>query len=515
MNPQEAGPSTLRTGHDPEGNTVPVTTDGLRTTPTRDPRLPAVVGGLPLRNANFTGRRELLDALHQRLRAGTTAVLPEAVHGAGGVGKSQLVIEYVYQHQQDFDLIWWIPAERPAQIQSALAELAGRLDLPVPSTANTAVPAVLDYLSKGRRYSNWLLIFDNAEDPDEVKRFFPVGGPGSIVVTSRNPSWSGIASTLPVDVFERQESIELMRRRDPDLPGPEANQLAAALGDLPLAIEAAAAWRAEMNLTVPEYMAHFQDSRRRLAAETPADDIRDFPIEVAAVWNVTLDGLRGLEPSALRLLQLCAFFAPEPISRILLSKPRALRIDPELDQLMRNKAQRDQAIATIGKLALARIDHRTGSFQMHRLVQRVLVHQMDAQTREDMRHAAHLLLAGNDPDQPDNAEHWGRYAELYPHIVASGAEECLDELVRDMILNEAVYLWRWGEHAEAHALAQRAYTSWIANGDETHPDSLRMAQWLGAMHFVVGDYAAARKLNSRTLELYRDALGEDDEQTCR
>ncbi|BCJ46938.1 hypothetical protein GCM10010168_35420 [Actinoplanes ianthinogenes] len=502
-------PSQGSSGHE----LVPVTTDSPRTTPAHDPRLPAVVGGLPLRNPGFTGRRELLDALHQRLGAGTTVVLPEALHGAGGVGKSQLVIEYVYRHQQDFDLIWWIPAERPAQIQAALAELAGRLDLAVPSTANTAVPAVLDHLSKGRRYANWLLIFDNAADPAEVTRFFPTGGPGSIVVTSRNPDWRALAHTLPVDVFERQESIELIRRRDPELPGPEADQLAAALGDLPLAIEAAATWRAETDLTLPEYLAQLRECRQRLAEATPADDLRDFPAEVAAAWTVTLDGLHDREPSALRLLQVCAFLAPEPISRVLLAKPRGLHIDPEFDQLMRNSARRDRAIRIIGKLGLARIDHRTGSFQMHRLMQRMLVHRMDPQTRDGMRHAAHLLLAGNDPSQPDDADHWFRYAELYPHVVASGAEECLDELVRDLIRNESVYLWRWGEHAEARALAQRAYTAWTAAGDEEHPDSLRMAQWLGAMHFVVGDYAAARELNARTLEFCLGALGGDDEHT--
>jgi hypothetical protein len=238
--------STPHPGSEAEGSAV--STTGSAAAPAtvvlhgqRREQQPAIVGNLPLRNANFTGRRGLLDTLHQRLRAGTTAVLPEAVHGAGGVGKSQLVIEYVYQHQQDFDLIWWIPAERPAQIQSALAELASRLELQVPSTANTAVPAVLDALRIGRPYSNWLLIFDNAENPDDVERFFPKGGPGSIVVTSRNARWGDLANSLPVDVFDRQESIELLRRRGPDLQVIDADRLAAALGDLPLAIEQAAA----------------------------------------------------------------------------------------------------------------------------------------------------------------------------------------------------------------------------------------------------------------------------------
>ena len=96
-----------------------------------------------------------------------------------------------------------------------------------------AVPAALEALRIGRPYSNWLLVFDNAEDPDSVEQFFPKGGPGSIVVTSRNGAWREVANSLPVDVFERQESIDLLRRRGPDLAVDDADRLAAALGDLP------------------------------------------------------------------------------------------------------------------------------------------------------------------------------------------------------------------------------------------------------------------------------------------
>src|SRR5690606_5341207 len=79
-------------------------------------RAPLVWGNVPPRNPNFIGREDLLAQLHERMRAGTTAVLPQALHGMGGVGKSQLAVEYVYRHQSEYDLVWWIPSERPAQV---------------------------------------------------------------------------------------------------------------------------------------------------------------------------------------------------------------------------------------------------------------------------------------------------------------------------------------------------------------------------------------------------------------
>ncbi|WP_239313413.1 SAV_2336 N-terminal domain-related protein, partial [Frankia sp. Cj3] len=158
----------------------------------RTRRSPAVWGNVPPRNPHFTGRHALLAELHTRLHEGTTAVLPEALHGMGGVGKSQLAVEYVYRQQADYDVIWWIPAERTAQIGSALVDLAQRLHLPVGTEANIAIPAVLEALRTGEPYSRWLLIFDNAEDPKAVRGFFPAGGTGRVLVTSRNMAWANV-----------------------------------------------------------------------------------------------------------------------------------------------------------------------------------------------------------------------------------------------------------------------------------------------------------------------------------
>src|SRR5205814_7760108 len=73
--------------------------------------VPVVWGNnVPPRNPNFTGRRELLRALAERVASGTTAVLPSALHGMGGIGKTQMAVEYIYSHLRDYDVVWWIQA---------------------------------------------------------------------------------------------------------------------------------------------------------------------------------------------------------------------------------------------------------------------------------------------------------------------------------------------------------------------------------------------------------------------
>jgi hypothetical protein len=146
---------------------------------------PRIWGPVPLRNPHFTGREDLLDRLRRRLvEPRTTAVLPEALYGMGGVGKSQTVVEYIYRHADEYDLIWWISAEQSAHVVSGFVALAQQIGLPAES-AETAVNRVVDALRrKVPPYRRWLLVFDNAESPDEVAPFFPASG--HIVVTSRN-----------------------------------------------------------------------------------------------------------------------------------------------------------------------------------------------------------------------------------------------------------------------------------------------------------------------------------------
>jgi tetratricopeptide (TPR) repeat protein len=473
-----------------------------------------VWGGVPPRNPNFTGREELLRELDDCLAPGATAaVLPQALHGMGGVGKSQLAVEYAYRHQNDFDLIWWTPAERSVQIQSSFVELGQRLDLGVGAEANVAVQRVIDALrgGPGRKVpSNWLLVFDNAEDPEEVLPFLPTGGPGRILVTSRNSRWLTMARGLEVDVFEREESKALLARRGPGITDEEADRLAEALGDLPLAIEQAAAWRAETGMPADEYLELLNEKLvELLTMSQPAD----YGRPVAAAWNLSLQQLESRNPAALRLLQLAAFLAPEPIARAMFGNGRGLSIHPDLDRALRDRLRLNEAIRDINRFALARIDHRTNSIQMHRLVQHVLINQMSEDERQTMRHGAHLLLAASDPNAPAESDQWPRYAELYPHVTTSEAIKCDDPGVRDLVYNLAVYLSRWGDHRAAMELSQAIYDTWRDRLGEEHRETLRIGRWLGFMLWSAGRYEEAATLDNRILEICVRVLGNWHEGT--
>jgi tetratricopeptide (TPR) repeat protein len=479
----------------------------------RSPRGPALFGNVPPKNPNFTGRGELLEQLHAKIRSEgmTTAVLPHALHGMGGVGKTLLAVEYLYRYVQSYDLIWWIPAERTATIAASLVELASRLGLSGGSEANTAVPMVLDALQKGEPQANWLLVFDNAESPEYVLPYLPRGGPGNILITSRNPRWAEVGTPLEVNVFRREESKELLQRRGPELLDQDADRLANALGDLPLAIEQAAAWRAATGMPAAEYLELLEEKTAELLQVSRP---MDYPTPVIAAWNVSLDRVAAENPAALQLLQVCSFFAAEPIPRAVLTGARAHDVLPALDVALRNPIKFGQALREIGKYSLAKTDHRTNSIQVHRLVQTALIARMSADEQATIRHAAHVILAANDPNDPESPASFDRYTELYPHVMASRVIDCQDRWSRALVINEARYLYRFGEHQASRALAQEAYDRWSVGQGPEDPQTLEIAKWLGFVLFAVGRYKDASALNAATLRLYESfaAQGNEDRE---
>ncbi|UGQ12635.1 FxSxx-COOH system tetratricopeptide repeat protein [Yinghuangia sp. ASG 101] len=478
---------------------------------------PPVWGNMPPRNVNFTGRVGALLDLHERLTQGTTAVLPEALHGMGGVGKSQIAVEYAYRHSSDYDIVWWIPAGQPAQIRAAFVDLAQRLRLLTGAEANIAVPAVLEALRLGEPYRNWLLVFDNAESPESVLPFFPQGGTGRILVTSRNGQWVNMARTIEVDVFARDESIELLRRRGPVLTDEQANRLSEALGDLPLAIEQAAVWLAETGMRAEEYLELFEGKREefvsRRAELLELAPPMDYQLPVAAAWNVSLDRLRDTNPAALELLQVCAYFAPEPVSRRLFMAGRNAALPGLLGEMLSDPIRLGHALRGIHRYALARIDYRTDSIQLHRLVQAVLIDQMTPEQRATMQESAHLLLAGSDPAEPGRVANWPRYAELLPHLRASGAVRCDNRWVRALVANCVSYLHTFGDYEACRELGEEVLATWRETLGPDDLQTLSVARVLGHVLRSLGQYAEAADLNRDTLERLRRTLGPGHEDS--
>lgn len=121
----------------------------------------------------------------------------------GGVGKTQLGIEYAHRYAREYEWGWWIPAEQPELVPNHLTRLGTALGLRVkdddPAAACEKVLVVL------RSQTRWLLVFDNAEDPETLRPFLP-GSLGHVVITTQRGGFAALGSVLEVDVLTRAES---------------------------------------------------------------------------------------------------------------------------------------------------------------------------------------------------------------------------------------------------------------------------------------------------------------------
>src|SRR2546421_6685086 len=111
------------------------------------------------RNPFFTGREEVLTRIHAFLQAQQTIFVsqPAAISGLGGIGKTQIAIEYAYRYSQEYQFVLWMQADTHDTLTSDFVALAHRLNLPQRDAQDLTltVENVKEWLAQ---HAGWLLV---------------------------------------------------------------------------------------------------------------------------------------------------------------------------------------------------------------------------------------------------------------------------------------------------------------------------------------------------------------------
>lgn len=405
-----------------------------------------------------------------------------------------------------------MPAEEPALIPDRLAELAQALDLAgLADPVRVAVSRLLGALGDRQR---WLLVYDNAQSPDDLASFLPGGG-GHVVITSRYPDWHQLATPLMVNVFTRAESISLVCQQLPGVAEGDAGRLAEALGDLPLALVQAVAYLRDAGLAVETYLGLVRERAGVILAQGKPVG---YPVPLAASLHLSLEHLAGEDAAALVLLRLAAQWAPEPIPFTLFTT-HAEQLPSPLKEAVADPVLFVGLIGVVRRRALAGVG--PDSLQLHRLVQAILRTNptRSTPTTEDMTTLARRLLRAAVPAEPWNdPASWPAWRQLLPHVLAvtdpthptdpDNAPEAAWLLDR-----AATYLHTRGEPRPARALFERAHQLYRDTLGEDHPDTLESASNLALDLCALGEYQQARELDEDTLTRSRRVLGENHPST--
>ncbi|GAA1865238.1 FxSxx-COOH system tetratricopeptide repeat protein [Asanoa iriomotensis] len=466
------------------------------------PRLPGSlppVWNVPPRNTAFTGRDRMIVDLREGLLTGSP-VVAQALEGMGGVGKTQLAIEYAYRFANEYELVWWIASEQPDLIAEQFAALAVAARVaPAEGDVTAAVTAALALL---RSHDRALLIFDNAESREDVRRWLP-GGPAHVLVTSRNSLWTGVARPIGVDVFARSESIALLRANLPRSSDEDVDRLAEAVGDLPLAVAQAADLLAETGMSVESYLSGLAEHAADLLANDPPP--AGYPVPLAAAVTVAARRLAAADPAAGQLLILCAYLAPEPIPLDLFRDPPAGLLPDELAAAGGGGVALDRAAARLTRYGLAR--NASGGLQLHRLTQAVL-RDTDPNAEAQRTTVESLLVAGRLDDGTDPT-HWPRWTQLLPHILACDPANSDNSSLHWLAFSAIWHLLARGDARTAFPLAEHLHATWTRRYGADNSSTLSAATALAYAHGELGDHGQARRLDEDTAARYKRIFGED------
>ncbi|MER7997447.1 FxSxx-COOH system tetratricopeptide repeat protein [Streptomyces sp. NPDC095613] len=499
----------------------------------RGPRYPAdtpdVWGGVPRRNTRFTGRERLLDeAYHALLQAGRGAGVV-TLHGMSGVGKTQLAAEYVYRFGAEYDVVWWVAADKRVTCRQRLAELAPALGLSTGAEYGERLRAARDALRRGDPYARWLLVLDGADDPEDIWDLVPTG-PGHVLITSRNPEWSEHNSTLvEVRVYDRDESVAFVRRRAPRLTHDEANRLAIALEDLPLLLDQTAGWLNDSDMSVEEYIDLLADGIDQDVVRVSAD----FPLAFQTGWSILLNKLRETVPESVDLLRLCTFFAPGAIPVRLVRDLPPERLPEKLRGLVDDPVRWARAINKLRQYAVVRaagVGERevhdtlgdTGAagaagdtLYMHRMVHQIVHQDMPERDHREFIEVVRGALVAADPGRPTDTRLWPRYAEITPHLKWAEVLESTDPAIHTLVLNCLRYMYLSGEYQAGIKLGRRALTAWRRILGETHSRIWDLSYHYANVMRAVGDYAGTEAIERAAVEHLRAERGPKDLEHLR
>lgn len=475
----------------------------------------------------------------------------------GGVGKTQLAVEFVYRYSDQYDIVWWIAAEQQTLVLQSLFELGRRLGLPQTQDMRQTATMVMDALATTKL--RWLLVYDNALEPNDVTGLVPSSG-GHVILTSRNQTWASVWDAIEVDVFDRPESVELIRKRGDVITREDAEKLAEKLGDLPLALDQAASWQQATRMPVSEYLELFDHHVRELLDEgRPAS----YPMTVAAFVNLAFEKLRVDAPAVAQLLELFAFLGAEPLSVSLLRSAKNSAVSQPLAGVLRDSIKLNRTIRALRQYGLAKVGGDQ-SIQVHRLVQLVIREGLSDDLAEQSRRNAQAILSAANPEAPDDSSSWPTYAQIEPHLQLAGL---VDSQLRDAhqaVIDQIRYLYIIGDADGSCRLGEIAVDAWRKNrtapnlgpsgghtllamrhlanalretgrterarklndeavrGFEQNPEYGRLHEHtlytlsnIGADLRIAGDLNGALASEDDTVERHRAAYGDDDPETLR
>ncbi|KAE8454609.1 hypothetical protein EG329_000232 [Mollisiaceae sp. DMI_Dod_QoI] len=479
------------------------------------------------RDTKFIGREDIMNKIFKRFEVQRRVALA----GIGGVGKSQIAIEFCYrfrdQHRESH--IFWIHVNTVSRMDQAYKEIARKIGIPGISDPNVdTLQLVSDWLSDDA-HGPWLLVLDNADDMDIffdknasssstgseqtslLVKHLPRSSNGSILITTRDKRvgrrLADEEKPIMVSPMDGPESEKLLWSKVDDEGSRDkakSSELLELLGYLPLAITQAAAYISENSISVEEYLEvfHTNDSEiQDLLSEDLPDHRRESPSSVIRTWKVSFDQIRKQKPRAAEILSLMAMLDRQGIPKTLLRKDG----EPGVEFTT--------AFGTLQAFSLVTAEKGGESFEIHRLVQVSTQKwlELHRETAKWQRESLKILAAAFPSGDYGT---WAKCESLSPHaqVVARYSFACDQDLLQQakLLHNMSWYAQEQGRYNLAYERGMEALSIQERVLGQKHENTLSSIQSIGIILSKQGKTEAAEEMKRRGRKLYEQVLDPED-----
>ncbi|KAL8798261.1 MAG: hypothetical protein Q9182_006822, partial [Xanthomendoza sp. 2 TL-2023] len=428
----------------------------------REPKLPCIALDAYDRNKDFFGREDVLDLISQALlpqkqkfnSSESNDLRQFALCGLGGLGKTEIALEFAHRHKHKFDAVLWVRADASANLNQTYCDLSVRLGLEEPTDSKNFTvcrevlkgwlsdpwkPAAgqgeaVKSASPVSAQATWLLIFDNADDPYILTDFWPQGS-GSVLITSRDPlakvAFSIAPSGIDLHPLQEQEGATLLKKmtRGTEKADAVARIISNSVDGLPLALVQIASIVMHQDLTLEEMWELWRDHSQRtdLHGLNFRTGSPQYPHSIATVW-----AFERLKPAAKALLDVLAFLDPDRIQEDLFAE---FVPDETLPDFPTAGSAYREARTDLLQLSLVKRNKESHELSMHRLIQDSARAKLGTSTYNTLFSLILHLIWSNWPSAMPKASfqsadlqpkisnqrlavgRWPRCAALYPHVL--------------------------------------------------------------------------------------------------
>ncbi|GCE06796.1 FxSxx-COOH system tetratricopeptide repeat protein [Dictyobacter aurantiacus] len=530
--PQELGLVEDALPTTPEDSPTPAPEAAPASTPERNERLTATPSAVApgeesmlwtvpyTRNPYFTGREEILAQLEQQFTVSNetdphqpTMTQLLALTGLGGIGKTQIAVEYAYRARIKglYTHTIWINAASEESILTDFISLATQLPS-FKARNETDQRQLVAEIIRWFEYCEqpWLLIVDNVDDLSFIYDYLPRRGNGNILLTTRASAVGSLTIPITLETMSVEEGTRFLlrrARRPHTLPEEvaEAEKIVVALGQFPLALDQAGAYIEETASRFCDYRLLYEQHRHALLSRRGWQSMR-YPESVATTWSLSFQRIEQVNPAAAELLNLCAFLSPDDIPEELLING-ASQWPPALQKAVSDLFTFNQMLEELLSFSLVKrlAEHRLLS--LHRLVQVVVRARLSQQEQrlwtERIVRAVWLAF----PDDPkDNVAVWRKCQRNMAQVQA------LDTLVQqyqlflpeaaEMFDRTATYLGERAMYRQAETFNKRAIHIWEQlAGPDHYLKLVASLNGLSQLYYEQGKYAEAEPLRQRALHI--------------